>query len=72
MSDTPQVVTVRVPLAIRRHGGRKVVLTPQGATLPPAPRARVDPALANALARAHCWNRLLDDGRHVSISETEV
>ena len=69
MSGAPQVVTVRVPLAIRRHGGRKVVLTPQGSTLAPTPRARVDAALVKALARAHRWKRLLESGQYASISE---
>ena len=69
MSGAPQVVTVRVPLAIRRHGGRKVVLTPEGAALAPMPRARVDPTLVKALARAHRWKRMLEEGRYASISE---
>jgi hypothetical protein len=69
VSGAPEVVTVRVPLAIRRHGGRKVVLTPQDAPLAPMPRARVDAALVKALARAHRWKRLLEEGRYASISE---
>jgi hypothetical protein len=32
-------------------------------------RGRPDPALVKALARAHRWQRLLDEGRYASISE---
>jgi hypothetical protein len=66
-----QSLTVRVPLAIRRRGGRKVIVTPDGeiaAGAPPLP-CRADPSLVKALARAHRWKRLLEAGRHASISE---
>jgi hypothetical protein len=69
MSGAPQVLAVRVPLAIRRHGGRKVVLTPQGAFPVPAPQARIDSTLVKALARAHRWKRLMENGQYTSISE---
>jgi len=32
-------------------------------------RAVEDPAIVAALARAHRWKRLLEDGRYTSISE---
>ncbi len=32
-------------------------------------RARADPALVKALARAHRWQCMLDEGRYASISE---
>ena len=47
-----QTVTVTVPFAIRKRGGRKLVVTPDGVAVTPAPRARVDSALLKALARA--------------------
>ena len=61
-------ITVRVPLAIRRRPGRKTVVMPVregGEVLP----TRADPAVVKALARAHRWQRLLDEGRYASISE---
>ncbi len=63
-------VTVRVPITIRKRGGRKLVVSPDGAVgaLPP-PRARIDSTLIKALARAHRWKRMLDDGRYGSVSE---
>jgi hypothetical protein len=69
MADT---VTVRVPLAIRKRGGRKVVVSPDGSVLPTAPRhvaTNADPSLLKALGRAFRWKRLLDDGTYASVSD---
>ena len=69
MADT---VTVRVPLAIRKRGGRKVVVSPDGSVLPTAQRhvaTNSDPALLKALGRAFRWKRLLDDGTYASVSD---
>jgi hypothetical protein len=69
MTDT---VTVRVPLAIRKRGGRKVVVTPDGSVLPTKPShvtTNADPALLKALGRAFRWKRLLDDGTYASVSD---
>src|SRR5918995_563112 len=67
-------ITVRVPLAIRRRGGRKLVVTPDGGSAPGATptRTRADPALVKALARAHRWKRLLESGRYGSLAELAV
>ncbi|WP_235907765.1 hypothetical protein [Siccirubricoccus phaeus] len=63
-------ITVRVPLAIRRRGGRKLVVAPDGGAPGAAPaRTRADPALVKALARAHRWKRLLESGRYASLGE---
>jgi hypothetical protein len=62
-------ITVRVPLAIRRRPGRKSVVTPVQAGGKAALPTRSDPALVKALARAFRYQRLLDEGRHASISE---
>ena len=63
-------VIVRVPITIRKRGGRSLVVSPYGTVgvLPP-PRARIDSTLIKALARAHRWKRMLDDGRYGSVSE---
>jgi len=63
-------ITVRVPLTIRRRGGRKRVVTPEGSAGSTAlARTRADPTLVKALARAHRWKRLLESGRSNSLSE---
>ena len=68
MSDATSI-TVRVPLTIRRRPGRRTVVTPvsqQGDTIMPT---RADAVLVKALARAFRYQRMLDVGRHASISE---
>ena len=65
----PTSITVRVPLAIRRRPGRKTVVMPEGAAIPTPARTRADPALVKALARAHRWKGMLEEGRYASISE---
>ncbi|WP_149539329.1 hypothetical protein [Siccirubricoccus phaeus] len=67
---TAASITVRVPLTVRRRGGRKLVVTPDGSVPGAAPaRTRADPALVKALARAFRYRKLLDQGRYGSISE---
>ena len=68
LSDDGRTLTVRVQLAIRRRGGRKLVMAPEGAAWAPERRA-VDSALVKALARAHRWRRMLETGVHATIGE---
>ena len=63
----PSTLSVRVPFAVRKRGGRKLVITPDGETH--RQRPRVDSALVKALARAHRWQRLLESGECASITE---
>jgi hypothetical protein len=66
---TDQTVTVTVPFAIRKRGGRKLVITPDGVTATPAQRARIDSALLKALARGFRWQKMLKDGNYQTIEE---
>ena len=66
---TEQTVTVTVPFAIRKRGGRKLVITPDGATKEPVSRVRVNSALLKALARGFRWRRLLETGDYATIEE---
>jgi hypothetical protein len=68
-------VTVSVPLTIRRRGGRKQIIGPDGAVARQGDGGagfvpvRGDPALIKALARGFRWRRMLEEGRYASISE---
>jgi hypothetical protein len=68
-------VTVSVPLTIRRRGGRKQIIGPDGAVARQGDNGagvvpvRGDPALIKALARGFRWRRMLEEGRYASISE---
>ena len=61
-------ITVRVPVNMRERGGRKLVVALDGAPWSP-PQTRIDSTLIKALARAHRWKRMLDDGRYGSVTE---
>jgi hypothetical protein len=65
-----RTVTVRVPISIRRRGGRKLVLAPDGTTDTwAAPRRRIDNAMVKAIARAFRWRDMLESGEYVTIRE---
>jgi hypothetical protein len=67
VSADGDTITVHVPITFRKRGGRKLVVTPDGAEW--APRPRVDNAMVKALARAFRWRRMLDEGVHATIEE---
>lgn len=60
---------VRVPLKLRRHGGRKLVIVPEGEGIPVRPNPSPDDTLLKALARAYRWKRMLEGGDIRSLSE---
>ncbi len=69
-------VTVCVPLTIRRRGGRKMIISPDGVAAPAGARTpadfavtRGDPTLVKALARAFRWRRMLETGAACSVSD---
>ena len=54
-------------MTFSKRGGRKLVVTPDGASW--APRPRVDNAMVEALARAFRWQQMLDEGVCGTIEE---
>lgn len=68
--DNGHTITVRVPISIRRRGGRKLVLAPDGQNLPAASASRhIDNAMVKAIARAFRWREMLEDGEYSTIRE---
>ena len=67
VSADGETITVHVPLTFRKRGGRKLVVTPDGAEW--APRPRVDNAMVKALARAFRWRKMLDTGVHATLED---
>jgi AraC-like DNA-binding protein len=69
-STTDQgTLTVAVPLAIRKRGGRKLVLSPAGEEITTLARPRIDNTLVKALARAFRWRKLLETGVYATVAE---
>ena len=70
MTATPPILTVHIPLTVRRRGGRKVVIAPDGMEAPAVgAAARIDNTLVKALARAFRWRRMLETGSYSTIKE---
>ena len=66
-----RTITVRVPIAIRKRGGRKVVLAPDG-TIADTRKLicqQVDNAMVKAIARAFRWREMLEEGKYATIVE---
>jgi 1-acyl-sn-glycerol-3-phosphate acyltransferase len=63
-----RTLTVRVPFAVRKRGGRKLVVAPEGATWS-APRLRVDSTVVKAIARGFRWRKLLETGVYGTVEE---
>ena len=61
------IVTVTIPMAWKRRGGRKVIVAPDGADAWRTAKPRRDETLIRALARAHRWKRMLEEGRFQSM-----
>ena len=69
MEDGTTVI-VRVPISIRRRGGRKLVLTPEDASGTATPVLRhIDSAMIKAIARAFRWREMLESGAYSTIRE---
>jgi hypothetical protein len=69
MSQDGHVLTVSLPLSVRKQGGRKRVVVPDGAPAWSQPSARVDSTLIKAIARAHRWKNMLESGSYASVAE---
>jgi hypothetical protein len=67
VSADGETITVHVPMTFRKRGGRKLVVTPDGAEW--APRPRVDNAMVKALARAFRWRKMLDTGEYGTLED---
>jgi hypothetical protein len=67
VSADGETITIHIPMTFRKRGGRKMVVTPDGAAW--APRPRVDNALVKALARAFRWQQVFESGRYANLTE---
>jgi len=68
MTGAAQMLTVRVPLAVRKQrGGRKLMIAPASTTNRGSSAA--DTTLVKAVARAFRWRRMMETGRFATINE---
>ncbi len=71
MTTTAEVGTliIRVPVQFKRRGGRKLIITPEGATEAVAAPANIDDTLVKTLVKAHRWRRRLETGKARSMTD---
>ena len=71
MTTSAEVGTliIRVPVQFKRRGGRKLIITPEGATEAVATPANIDDTLVRTLVKAHRWRRRLETGKAKSITD---
>ena len=65
-------MVIVIPMQFKRRGGRKEIIVPRGVKAPAGTvtdNPAVQKPLAIAVARAHRWQALLDQGRYKSISD---
>ena len=55
-------VRIRVPMKLKRRGGRKEVTVPEGLDQRPSPTPRAESRMAVAFARALRWQEALESG----------
>jgi hypothetical protein len=70
IANDGRTVTVRVPIAIRRRGGRKLVVAPDGIHVTAALVSRhIDSTVVKAIARAFRWREMLESGTFATIRD---
>jgi hypothetical protein len=62
-------LVVRIPMRFQRRGGRKRIVAPDGSAIVPTLKPQLDDTLVKALARAHRWQGMLEEGRSASVRE---
>ena len=66
---SPGTLTVHVPLTFQRRSGRKTCIAPDGSLATVTALPNSNNALIRAVARAHRWQCLLEDGTHATIKD---
>lgn len=65
-----QQLEIRVPITLRRRGGRKLIITPDADNVQPVGlRGGQDPTLVKAIARGFRWRKLIEQGVFESVDE---
>jgi hypothetical protein len=62
-------IVIRIPMLLKKRGGRKEVIVPDGFEDAAEPRAEAQEPLVRALARAFAWQELLETGHYGSMTE---
>ena len=62
-------LSVFMPMRLKKRGGRKMVLVPEGKAQLASQNASIDTTLVKALVRAHLWQRQLKSGKYQTMQD---
>ncbi|MFT5084200.1 MAG: hypothetical protein ACI9Y1_002253 [Lentisphaeria bacterium] len=63
------LIKVFIPVRLKRHVGRKTLISPQGQSINADRDHQQDKTLLKNLINAHRWQWILDSGKYTSISD---
>ena len=63
------VISIDIPMAFKKRGGRKVIVLPDGSHGHPIPAAAIDNSMIKAIARAFRWQKLLENGTYTCLDD---
>jgi len=63
------VISIEIPMAFKKRGGRKVIVLPDGSHGHPTPAATIDNSMIKAIARAFRWQKLLENGTYTCLDD---
>ena len=66
---TGNVISIEIPMAFKKRGGRKVIVLPDGSHGHPIPAAAIDNSMIKAIARAFRWQKLLENGTYTCLDD---
>lgn len=70
LTRTAERVTVHIPMALRRSSGHRRIIAPDIVeSAEETPSIKVPTKLAVAVAKAHQWQRWLDEGRYRDVND---
>ena len=63
------VISIEIPMAFKKRGGRKVIVLPDGSHGHPVPAATIDNTMIKSIARAFRWQKLLESGTYTCLDD---
>lgn len=63
------IISIEIPMAFVKRGGRKVIVLPDGSHGHPLPAATIDSSMIKAVARAFRWQKLLENGTYTCLDD---
>lgn len=67
--DDGKILLVRIPISLKKRGGRKEIVIPEAAREYDSPKTPEQQSLITNVARAHQWAEALSNGTVASVSD---